>query len=324
MVAALGIGLAGGGVAGRTVRLRTTPTLTPTPVPEIVYVVVAGISIQAGAAIPSEAVFLAPWAGAFYREGDYFINVEAVVGRTAYVDIAWGEPILTSMLEGMEGVRDQASCPPSRRGVDDPTYLDTPIPTVTPGTLTGLAYVSDVQGEVAANNPLYDFWARLEQNTRVLPGTTLHTGQPGCAKIEFGAHSFVRAGPQTQLSLSHLDRTEAKSEVEFQLEYGRLWGAVDETENKQFAVRTPFGIFSAVTAFFSLEHDPVSGMEVVTCLEGECQYMDQTGSYSLTSGEQVAIGANQSPGTVTRIDPTQLAGWNPSFIPEVLMLTPAP
>ncbi|MEW6718606.1 MAG: FecR domain-containing protein [Chloroflexota bacterium] len=147
----------------------------------------------------------------------------------------------------------------------------------------------------------------------------IRTLEDGLARLYLPNGSSIVLAPQTAIILLSLERDPNGISSRLSLQRGQIWvflngGILD--------IETPAGIASVRGSYLSVQIDPTSGEVRITCLEGDCTLVNQTGSYSLVAGQAAIITNFDSPPTPGLMSEEDLHAWLMAN-PEATVIIPA-
>jgi Family of unknown function (DUF6600) len=153
--------------------------------------------------------------------------------------------------------------------------------------------LSLTDGQVSFWRPGAQDWTQAQLNTPLAPGDALATGSPGTLEVQIGAHAFVRAWGNTQLSLANQE----PDFIQFTLTVGSAVVDLRTLEPGQTVeVDTPnAAVTMAQAGYYRVE---VAGerSRVVTRRGGRATVTTASGqTVTVTPGDEVAIEGTASP-----------------------------
>ncbi len=196
------------------------------------------------------------------------------------------------------------------------------IPTLAELPLFRFAILSEITGPVQVRRGDNGEWQTATELLTILPGDAVLTDEAGAVKITLSERFIVRLNAQTQLTLTEIIGPRNRPEIYLQLEFGKLWVIAEPLNDGVFEVHLPVGVAAVYGAYMSAEYNSTVKTEIITCLEGQCNYRNAQGQVALTALQQVEAENGGPPGPVHSIDMIQFQDWGKDKIPEVISLTP--
>lgn len=148
-------------------------------------------------------------------------------------------------------------------------------------------------------------------------GGEIQSGETGTARLEIQPdNTVIYVGPNSIFTLVDFSSDPSTAASHLKLALGQLWvvlggGTLD--------VETPSGVASVRGSYMQIITNP-DGTQVVTCLEGNCTFTNETGTTELTNGEACDL---QPDGTCKKRSMTEeeIQAWE-NNVPESIEIIP--
>jgi hypothetical protein len=179
------------------------------------------------------------------------------------------------------------------------------------------ARMSDLQGTVqirtSGSEVLQEAGSQtLQENDQIL------TGEDGRVRLDLSTGAIIRIASSTVFTLTGISNQADGVNANLKVDIGRIWiilqgGSVD--------VETPSGVASVRGSYLMVTVAP-SGEVLLTCLEGDCRFTNESGEHILAEGDIAVIKNAQVPPLMEQMTAEQVEEWL-SENPEAVLVIPS-
>jgi hypothetical protein len=152
----------------------------------------------------------------------------------------------------------------------------------------------------------------LQENDQIL------TGEDGRVRLDLSTGAIIRLGSSTVFTLTGVSNQADGVNANLKVDIGKIWiilqgGSVD--------VETPSGVASVRGSYLMVTVAP-SGEVLLTCLEGDCRFKNESGEHILAEGDMAVIKNAQVPPLMEEMTAEQVEEWLGEN-PEAVLVIPS-
>jgi LysM repeat protein len=172
------------------------------------------------------------------------------------------------------------------------------------GAMTAL--LNEIQGSVQTIKQSQGVPEEAYNGQEILEGDQVRTEEDSLARLDLFNGTIVRLGPQSVFTLQKLESNQDGPFAQFKMEIGEIWVIL---KSGMVVIDTPSGVAAVRGSYLHVHIIKKTGEVIFTCLEGNCNVGNTSGSVDLVAGQKAVITNYSLPPKPGLMDPTDVSNW---------------
>ncbi len=169
------------------------------------------------------------------------------------------------------------------------------------------AVIAEIEGdEVLVLHPQDRAASPATLNETIEVYAKISTGNESRVRLDLSNGTIIRIGPHSSFTLEENYETENGLFSTLRMEFGQIWIVL---KGGELNVETPSGLAGVRGSYMSGGYDASNGALQITCLEGNCSALNESGTIDFNDGEAVDLDADSPSPEKRAMTPAEYRMW---------------